>query len=42
MLCDNQEGRVYNVCKNTAKYLGIKKHYLIENSSYLDFEIRAG
>ncbi|CDW71672.1 UNKNOWN [Stylonychia lemnae] len=42
MLCDNQDGRIYNVCKNSAKYLGIKKHYLIQNSSYLDFEIRIG
>ena len=41
LLCDNIDGKVYNVSKSCASVLGIKKEYLL-NSSQMDFELRLG
>ena len=42
LLCDNNEGKIFNICETTAKTLGLKWEYLLPNSSYIDQELKIG
>lgn len=42
LLCDNIEGKIYNVSKNCSNKLGITKEFIGKNQASLDFDLKVG